>query len=91
MGAYFFKEGGFTMQKNIFLTLIFIILIVMSLNTAIEAKPIFYEPAAETDNYDLIYAYIEYVEGFRYLDDTSTAILLNKNESTKELLKYLFN
>ncbi len=52
---------------------------------------IFDEPATETSNYDIIYAYIEYLENFRYLDNTSTAILLNKNESTKELLKYLFN
>ncbi len=41
MGTCFFKKGGFTMLKNIFLTLIFIILIVMSLNTAIKAKPLF--------------------------------------------------
>ena len=77
-------------KKSRILIFLLIVLILLSFNFAIEAKPLFYEPVEEKENYDIIYAYIEYVEGFRYLDPLSAAVLLEKNESAKEMLKYFF-
>ncbi len=58
---------------RIYLVLILVFILILTFTINILAKPLFLEPVEFTEDYDEIYAYIETIESFRYVETTAVA------------------
>ncbi len=60
------------LNKMVFITMI-IITLLFAFSLSIMAKPLFFEPEGYEDSYEIVYAYIETIESFRYAETISVA------------------